>query len=70
MPYEQASILKNGRESLDQHELSKDHLINAQKVYLELCELYNFDLINCVENDRIRTVEEIHEDVLKLVRKM
>src|SRR5574344_1153867 len=37
MPYEQALILKKNRnEAPDQHESSKEHLINAESAYLEI----------------------------------
>jgi len=67
MPYEYALELKKNRTELDQHELSKDHLLNAEKAFLELATKYNFKLINCVNDGKIRTIDEIHEEVYDIV---
>jgi len=64
MPYEYACILKKSRaEAPDQHEANKEHLKNAEDAYLELTDLYNFIRIDCVKDDAIRSINEIHEDV-------
>ena len=70
LPYEYALELKKNREEApDQHEASPEHLINAEKAYLELAELYGFNHINCVSNGSIRTEEDIHEEVYSLVKR-
>ena len=38
------------------------------KAYIELSELYNWDTINCVSNNKMKSVEEIHEEIMKIVR--
>ena len=44
MPYEYSNILKkNRKEKPDQHEKSESHLKNAEKSYLEIAKLYNFN---------------------------
>ena len=63
MPYEYALKLKKNRTELDQHELSKEHLLNAEKAYLELADKFNFVTINCVANDEIRSIEDINKDI-------
>ena len=70
MPYEQACLLKKQRtEALDEVELDENYLKRGEQAYLELADIYNYDVINCVENNQIRTIEDINEDVYKLVRK-
>jgi len=69
MPYQYAVELKKNRLELDQHETSEEHLRNAENTYLELDELYNFSKIDCVKNNQLRTIEEIHEEVYSLVKK-
>ncbi len=69
MPYEKAVLLKKNRTSLDEHEKSEDHLKNAEKAYLELCKKYNFSYINCTLNDEIRTIENINDEILKVILK-
>ena len=34
----------------------------------ELSELYNWDSIDCVSNNKMKSVEEIHEEIMKIVR--
>ena len=72
MPYKYSLILKGGREeALDEHEKSETHLINAEKAYLELSELYGFDVIECVKDGNIRSIDDINDElVLKLKRKI
>ena len=36
--------------------------------YIELSELYNWDSIDCVSNNKMKSVEEIHEEIMKIVR--
>ncbi len=70
MPYEYAYELKqNRKEKLDEAEKDENHLKRGEKAYLELAELYHYDIVNCVEDNKIRTVEEISDDVYRLVRK-
>lgn len=64
MPYELSLSLKKGRtEELDQNEKDKNHLINAEMAYIELANKYDFYTIECNDNDRIRTIEEINSDL-------
>ncbi len=67
MPYEQSLELKKNREFLDEHEKNAEHLKHAEASYIELSELYNWSTISCVDAGRIRTRDEIHEDILKIV---
>lgn len=70
MPYEYACILKKNRvEAPDEAESNEEYLRLGEKAYLELADLYHYDLVNCVENGQIRTIHEINEDVYQLVRK-
>lgn len=70
MPCEYAKILKETRtERADQHESTISHLKNAEAAYLELAEMYKFTKINCVKNDAIRSIDDIHEDVYQTVIK-
>lgn len=67
MPYEYALELKKNRLSLDEHEKSENHLRNAEKTYLELKKLYNFTYINCINNNEIRTIDDINNEILKII---
>lgn len=64
MPFELSLTLKKNRqEDLDQNERDKNHLINAEKAYIELANKYNFYTIECNEKDRIKTISEINADL-------
>jgi dTMP kinase len=69
MPYEFSQELrKNRNEPGDEHEKSKSHIKDAENSYLELAKRNNFTIINCVENNRIRTPEEISESVFSVLK--
>lgn len=63
MPYEYALELRNKRDELDDHEKSERHLKNAEAAYLEIADLYDFKIIECVEENKIRTVEDISNEL-------
>ena len=64
VPYHVAVELKKNRdESMDQHESNKEHLINAERTYFELADRYNFDIINCSVNNKIRTINSINDEL-------
>ena len=46
-----------------------DHLKNAEEAYLEIAQRFNFKTIECVENGRIKTIEEIHEEIYDYLSK-
>lgn len=70
MPYEYACELKKGREEKpDQNESSEELLRRAESTYLELAKMYNYSKIDCVENGRIKTIDEIHREVYEEVLK-
>ena len=68
MPYTSSCELKKNRKSLDGNEKSEKHLKNAEKAYIELSELYNWDRIECVEDDRIKAIEEISNEIINLLK--
>ena len=69
MPLEAANILKQGRlEKPDQHEMDEDHLKNAEQTYIELSELYNWNRIECIKDNEVKSIEEIGEEVYDLVK--
>ena len=68
VPYTYATKLKKNRVSLDEHEMCEEHLKNSEIAYVELSELYNWKHINCIENDSIREVESINEEILECIK--
>ncbi len=70
VPYEFAVELKKNRISLDEHEKSEKHLKNSEIAYVELSELYHWHHINCIKNKKIRTIEDINEEIMKEINKL
>ena len=71
MPYEYSIKLRNNRsEKPDQHEIDSEHLKHAERAYLELENIYDFERINCVNNGIIKTPEEISSEVYAKVKKI
>lgn len=70
MPYDQAYQLKKNRKFLDQNENSSEHLKMAEQAYIELAELYNWDRVECVKDGEIRSIEDIGEEVFRIVSEM
>lgn len=67
MPYKYAKILMKNRPFLDEYEKSEEHLKNAEDAYIELSELYNWDKIECVKDNQIKSKEEISEEIYKII---
>lgn len=54
----------------DIHENDRQHLHDAENAYLSLKELdtfENWNLIECMEADRLRSIEEVHEQIWNLI---
>lgn len=68
MPLEKASILKLNREFIDEHEKDENHLKHAETAYSELAKKYDFKTIECATNDKIKSIEEINDEVYKIVK--
>ncbi|HHX32618.1 MAG TPA: thymidylate kinase, partial [Mollicutes bacterium] len=70
LPYEYGEKLRNNRcEPLDGAESDPKHLINAEKTYFLMAERYKFDKIDCVQNEEIRSIEDINNELYNIVIK-
>ena len=70
MPTEYSKILKQGREEApDQHEQDENHLKCAEVAYQEIAEYYDFNTIECVNNNEIRTIDNINDELYQVVNK-
>jgi len=69
MPYNGALILKQNRQldTLDEFEKDENHLKRAEKAYFEIADRFNFHIIECMENDRIKRIDEIQEELSNYV---
>lgn len=62
-------LKKNRKEAMDQHESSKEHLIMAERAYKEIAQLYKFKTINCNEDLKVRSIEDINDELYSYVYK-
>ena len=70
VPYEFAVELKKNRKSLDEHEKSPEHLKHSETAYVELSEMYHWHHINCIRDKKMRTIEDINEELMKEINKL
>ena len=70
VPYKYSSELMNKREELDEIEKLKAPLQSAEEAYLELSELYNWDKIECIQDSKLRSIEDINEEILNIIENM
>lgn len=70
VPYEKTLELRKNRKDIDEHEKSIEHLKHAEEAYLELAELYNWNRIECVKDDKLRSIEDISDEVMDIIDKM
>lgn len=75
MPPEYAFELMKNRENKftheaqkDIHERDKNHIIDSYNAACDVAQKYNWVTINCIKDDKIRTIEEIHEDIFKQIK--
>lgn len=69
MPVEYSTILKRNRKELDRVEQDDEYLKRSELTYIELADLYSFNVVNCVKNDKIRTIEDINNEVFSIIYK-
>lgn len=77
MPTEYASFLRARRtEKLDENERDTNHLLHAEKAYLEVAKMFDFETIECVKGqsnnvafEDIKTPEEISYEVYDAVKR-
>ncbi len=68
VPYQYNIALSHNRQNIDEAEKSEEHLKNAEKAYIELSELYNWDKIECIKDNELRSIEDINEEIYNLVK--
>lgn len=76
MPVEKSLELIANRENKftkqkqkDIHERDKTHLIDSYNAACQVAKDYNWYEIKCVKEDKIRTIEDIHEEIYNQIKK-
>ena len=57
-----------GEDKKDIHESDVDYLTKSYNNSLYIADKYNWKKINCVENETLRSIEDIHEEIYKIVK--
>ena len=70
VPLEFTLELRKNRKNIDEHEKSVDYLKRSEEAYLELTELYNWDRIECIKNGQLRSIEDINDEIIKIIEDM
>jgi len=71
MPPEVSKKLANARKDLkagttqDIHEKDEAYLINAYNAGMEVAKNFGWEIINCFENEKLKSIEEIHAEIIK-----
>lgn len=76
MPTEYAVKLMENRENKfthetkkDIHESNKQHLLDAYNAACDLVQKYDWHEVKCVKDDKIRSIEDIHEEIYQEIKK-
>lgn len=76
MPVEKSIELMKERENKfthndkkDIHESDKNHLVDAYKAACDVSKDYNWFEIKCVKDNKIKTIEDIHEEIYKEIKR-
>lgn len=70
MPYVFSKKLQKNRQELDEHELSEENMINAENAYLEMTDLFEFIKIDCVKDNKLRSIDDISKEVYEKVNNL
>ncbi len=53
----------------DIHERDKNHIIDSYNAACSLVDKYNWYEVKCIKEDKLRTIEDIHEEIYKEIKK-
>lgn len=58
-----------GEEAKDIHESNKEYLINSYNNSLYIADKYNWKVIKCCKNNKLRTIEDINDEIYDNIKK-
>ena len=56
-----------GEKIKDIHEQDVEYLRNAYNIAKELAEMYKWRVVECVENEKLKSIEEINDRMMKII---
>jgi len=68
MPSSYVKDLLKSRKELDNTEKDLEYIKRSEEAYIELSELYGWDRIECVKDDKLKTIEEINEEIMYIIK--
>ncbi|MCM1371108.1 MAG: dTMP kinase [Clostridium sp.] len=63
-------LLNEREEEKDQNEMNTEFLRSAENAYLELCDIYDFIKIECVDNNDMRSIDSINGEIMDKINKI
>ena len=68
VPYKYVEELLKNRDSLDEHEKDSEYLQRTEDAYIELKELYNWNMIECIKDEKLRSIEDINDEIMSIIK--
>ena len=68
VPYKYVEELLKNRDSLDEHEKDSEYLQRTEDAYIELKELYNWNMIECIKDEKLRSIEDINDEIMNIIK--
>ena len=68
VPFEYVKKLKENRKQLDEHEKDDKFSKKSIDTYLELTNLYNWNKIECIKDNSLRSIEDINEEIMNIIK--
>ena len=69
VPYKYSKELMKNREVIDANEKDEKYQTQSIRTYLELASLYNWKLIECIKDEKLRNIDDINKEILDIVLK-
>ena len=69
VPYDFTLEMRKSRQYSDAVENDEKYMRNAEIAYLELSELYNWHKIACINDNKLRTIEDINNEITSIILK-
>ena len=67
VPYKYSMELMKNRSDLDNLEKDEEYQRNSIKAYLELSSFYNWQVIECIKDEKLKSIDEINKEILDIV---
>lgn len=67
VPLQYMRQLSQNREKLDNYEKNIKLLQMAEASYLELAEFHHYQIVHCVKDNKLRTIQDIHKEIYQIV---